>query len=268
MEAPDAPDSCPTPTGRDRPVPLEPEPTNDPAAVAVLAQMTDAVSYLRATTRADADTDLEWLRCEDLVHDGDRLLAVVRSTAAGRGTNRDDIALSLFAQAYAFRVASVAIGSMLLANPPGGDRVIDVAPANMTIALGRHRPNAVALDDIAFAEGTCHEVLFDRHLTPFVATAHAVAAERADNRVGEQLLWGNIATGCAAAFGAFGAAGPIATAFFADAPEQVTRAGQYVADGEGWAWQRNSCCLWFQIPPRSADDSPFYCQDCPRKPAP
>ena len=119
------------------------------------------------------------------------------------------------------------------------------------------------MNHVKFGSGTLHEVVFDQHLTPFVATAHEVAASAADNRVGEALLWGNIATGCAAAFGAFGAfgaAGPRAAAFFADAPEPVRAAGQYDDEAQ---WSRNSCCLWFQIP----NDNPFYCEDCPRKPA-
>lgn len=238
--------------------------TDPNAPHALLDEMTSAVTYLRVSDRNHADPGLEWLSSDDLVHDGDRLLDVVRSTAAGRGTDRDDIAISLFAQAYAFRIASVAIGSMLLGD---GDRIIDVSPTNTSIALGRHRPNAVALERVDFAEATIHDVLFEQHLTPFVATAHAVAAARADNRVGVQMLWGNVATGCAAAFGAFGEAGPVATAFLSEAPEPIRRAGRYEATDDGWEWQRNSCCLWFQIPPASPGDTAFFCQDCPRKPS-
>jgi hypothetical protein len=226
----------------------------------LLEQMTTAVPYLRVASRRDADDELEWLRCAQLVNDGEYLLGVVRSTAAGRGTDRDDIALSLFAQAYAFRIASVAIGASLLS---GGERLLDVRPANMAIALGRHRPNAVAMNHVKFGSGPLNDALFDEHLAPFVATAHAVANERADNRVGENMLWGNIATGCAAAFGAFGAADNRAIEFFDKSPEPVRIAGQYVESTDGWAWERNSCCFWFQIP----SDEPFYCQDCPRRAA-
>lgn len=236
--------------------------------IELLAEMKAQVSYLRVDARRDADDDLEWLSCAELVNDGERLLDVVRSTAAGRGTDRDDIAISLFAQAYAFRIASIAIGASLL-----GERVLDVRPANTAIALGRHRPNAVAMNHVKFGSGSLNELLFDQHLSLFVATAHDVAATAADNRIGKALLWGNVATGCAAAFGAFGQAGPTAAAFFANAPEAVRSAGQYVeatidpaSDEQGeptYHWTRNSCCLWFQVP----NDTPFFCEDCPRKPA-
>ena len=42
-------------------------------------------------------------------------------TKAARGTDRDDVATSLFVQGYVFRIATVAIGSWVLA-----DAVIDV----------------------------------------------------------------------------------------------------------------------------------------------
>ena len=42
------------------------------------------------------------------------LADLARATVAGRGTDRDDVALSLFVQGCAFRVASVAIGAWLL----------------------------------------------------------------------------------------------------------------------------------------------------------
>lgn len=239
----------------------------------LLAEMKSTVSYLRVDARRDADSDLEWLSCAELVNDGSRLLEVVRSTAAGRGTDRDDIALSLFAQAYAFRIASIAIGSSVLGG--GNGRILDVRPANTAIALGRHRPNAVAMNHVKFGSGSLNELLFDQHLAPFVATAHAVANTEADNRVGEALLWGNIATGCAAAIGAFGPIDHAALDFFESAPEPVRAAGQYISAASVSAtddsdasqpathrWTRNSCCLWFQIP----SDTPFYCEDCPRKP--
>lgn len=239
---------------------METKMTDGLTPTTLLEQMTTAVSYLRVAARRDADAELEWLRCAQLVTDGEYLLGVVRSTAAGRGTDRDDIAISLFAQAYAFRIASVAIGASLLSD---GQHLLDVRPANTSIALGRHRPNAVAMNHVKFGSGSLTDVLFDQHLAPFVATAHAAANELSDNRVGENMLWGNVATGCAAAFGAFGAADERAVQFFADSPEPVRTAGQYVPSIEGLAWERNSCCLWFQIP----TDDPFYCQDCPKRPA-
>ncbi|MCY3563238.1 MAG: hypothetical protein F4Z41_10140 [Acidimicrobiia bacterium] len=234
-----------------------------PEPSALLARVTRTVSYVRVTGRADADPATVWHRCSALVGDPSALMELVRSTAAGRGTDRDDIALSLFCQAYAFRVAATAIGSWLMS---GGAAVLDVSPANMSIALGRHRPNAVALDRIAYSRHGIAEALFDRHLVAFVANAHSAI------EVGKRLLWGNMAAGCAAAFGAFHAVlGPDVRAqaarFTALAPEPLALAGQFVeyegTASVGWFFERNACCLLYQVQPPDPAKSPTMCEDCP-----
>lgn len=255
----------------------------------LLDQVTSTVSYLRVADRADADPSLEWLPCAELVSNGERLLEVVRATAPGRGTDRDDIALSLFVQAYAFRVASTAIGSWLCSNR---SHVLDVSPDNMFIALGRHRPNAVALSRLAFTDQPLAAAVFDDHLSRLVTTSHNTLAnpgrqhiaerpsgERpsGQRRLGEATLWGNIAAGCASAFGAFhGAQDSIegratvrraATDFFHGAPPKAQSAGRFVEfAGEqpepGWFWERSRCCLLYQIPPADPTAEPFKCEDC------
>ena len=89
---------------------------------------------------ADVERSGRWLACERLVQDAGHLAAVVAGTRQARGTDRDDVATSLFVQGYAFRIATVAVGSWLL-----HDAVVDVAPSTTAIALGRGRPNAVDL---------------------------------------------------------------------------------------------------------------------------
>ena len=120
---------------------------------AALDRVLGTVGYLRVTVGARPEgsdgPDGGWLPCGPLVEDADHLLAVVRSTAPGRGVDRDDVAMSLFVQGYAFRIASVAIGTWLL-----DDVVVDVDPAITAIALGRHRPNALHLDSLRSLSGS------------------------------------------------------------------------------------------------------------------
>jgi ferric iron reductase protein FhuF len=230
----------------------------------VIARVTSTVDYLRVTVvgvEAGEAGDRDWLPCAPLVDDPDALLALVRSTAAGRGTDRDDVAMSLFVQGYAFRVASLAIGGWLL-----DGAVIDVSPSSTSIALGRDRPNAVRLDRAdVIASGdrgatlpVLQRHLLDDHLARLVATAHGSC------RIGEALLWGNVGASCASSFGAFMDPRPErhedtrahAEEFFAAARPEVARSGRLVRVGSRWAWERSACCLWYQT------ESGFKCEDC------
>ena len=228
--------------------------------LAIVDALTSTVDYLRITV---GDGPGDWLSCDRLVGDPDHLGAVVAGTKAARGTDRDDVAMSLFVQGYAFRIATVAVGSWVLA-----DALVDVAPRTTAIALGRGRPNAVRLD-AGLAVLTPVDVadvlaaVVDAHLAAMVATAHASC------RVGAALLWGNVAASCAAAFSAFAAAAPergaeIADrveAFFAAARPEVRGAGVVVRVGDRFAWERRSCCLWYRT------ESGFMCEDCSLRPA-
>jgi len=224
-------------------------------AASLLERITETVDYLRVSV---APTEGEWIRCEPLVDDSARLAELVSTTKEGRGTGRDDVAMSLFVQGYAFRIASLAIGAWVM-----GDAVLDVAPAHLSIALGRHRPNAVSLDDALLIEVDdslrgLHETLIEGHLARLVACAHDAC------RVGEALLWGNVAAGCASSFGAFSTelvARRIeirdkADAFFDSARPEVRGAGRLVHVRDQWAWERKSCCLWYLTA------SAFKCEDC------
>ncbi|MGH9014451.1 MAG: IucA/IucC family C-terminal-domain containing protein [Acidimicrobiia bacterium] len=224
-------------------------------AAELLARITATVDYLRVSV---GPHDHGWIGCETLLAEPDRLGELVQSTKAGRGTDRDDVAMSLFVQGYSFRIASLAIGGWVL-----GDAVIDLAPTRTSIALGRDRPNAVAVDDarvltVGEPLTALHEALIESHLARLVRAAHAACL------VGEPLLWGNVAASCASSFGAF--AGELsdrrveirdrAEAFFASAPPPLTEAGCLVRLGERWAWERKSCCLWHLT------DAGFRCEDC------
>jgi ferric iron reductase protein FhuF len=228
--------------------------------LAIVDQLTSTVDYLRISV---GDAPGEWLSCSRLTSDPDHLGAVVAGTKAARGTDRDDVATSLFVQGYVFRVATVPVGSWLLA-----DSVIDVDPASMAIALGRGRPNAVRLDDGVEVVSPVdvrdvHATLIDGQLAAIVATAHESC------RVGTALLWGNVAASCAAAFSAFAGELPgrraeiadRAESFFERARPEVREAGVVVRAGDRFAWERRSCCLWYRT------ESGFMCEDCSLRPA-
>ena len=227
----------------------------------VVDDVTSTVDYVRITIGAGDD---RWLPCDRLVTDADHLDAVVAGTKDDRGTDRDDVAMSLFVQGYVFRIATVAVGAWIVA-----DAVIDVDPATTAIALGRGRPNAVRLAATTTMATSAdvhhlHVAMIEQHLAPMVATAHAAC------RVGAALLWGNVAASCAAAFSAFAGAaslidrrGEIADrteAFFATARPEVRDAGDVVRVGDRFAWERRSCCLWYRT------DSGFMCEDCSLRP--
>ena len=94
-----------------------------------------------------------------------------------------------------------------------------------------------------------------RTCEPFVGAVHA------EFRVGERLLWGNVAAACAVAFRAVEsspmtpAAGrqrdpSAADKFFAACTQWFDGLGYFTiveaAGRSGWYWNRTSCCLWFR----------------------
>ena len=149
----------------------------------IVDDMTSTVDYLRVTIGAPEEG---WLPCDRLVADADHLAAVVAGTQEARGTTRDDVATSLFVQGYVFRIATVAIGSWVMA-----DAVIEVDPATTAIALGRGRPNAVRL-----AEATTmampadvqqlHAALIERHLAAMVDSGARRVPRRCRVAVGQR----------------------------------------------------------------------------------
>ena len=223
----------------------------------VLTTLQQRVSYLRCSS--DAPPEDGWISCAELIADPDRLRAEIDSTAAGRGSDDPQVAASLFTQAYGFRVPSIAVAAFALGLPtPSTD------PAYLSIRLGRHRPAEVAIVD-----QTCRvvsisdfvEALFDQHLAPFIA------AVRTKTRVGERLLWGNVAASLATIFRALDVA-PMGDAVVRAKAIEFERAaspwlaglGSYstieTPGAVGWFWTRTNCCLWYQT------TSGFSCDDC------
>jgi ferric iron reductase protein FhuF len=221
-----------------------------------LARITATVGYLRIHVSPD-EAERDWLRCADLLADPPELLELARAAGPHLGTDEDDVAMSLFVQGYAYRIAAVAVGGWLLA-----DELVDVAPSGLQIALARGRPNAVRFAEPRIAVAApapveaVHEQLVDGHLDLLVNGAHEAC------RIGRPLLWGNVAASIAAAFGAF--MDPLPDRrddirrrvldFFATARPELS--GSVVPVGARWMWQRTACCLWYRT------SSAFRCDDC------
>lgn len=250
---------------------MTPSPGELMSPVAALAAVTGAADYLRVSVRNSTSGD-EWLPTSSLVHDPQFLYETMRTAMDGRGVGRDDIGMSLLVQGYAFRIASVAIGSWLAAG-----RCVDVSPDNAWVRFGRNRPYAVLLDAARWADrggtddgsmASLHRHLVDDHLAPLIDTARAAC------RVGARTLWSNVASSCAESFGVFMRLSDLpdhdrwrsvrhaVTEFFATARPELARGGHVVPIGPIWAWQRNACCLYFQ----HADGS--KCGDCSLHSAP
>ena len=79
----------------------------------VVEELLTTVDYLRIMVGTVSD-GREWLVSSDLITGPPRLLSIVRSTAAGWDTDDDTVAMSLFVQGYAYRIASTGIGSFVL----------------------------------------------------------------------------------------------------------------------------------------------------------
>ncbi len=225
-------------------------------AADALGRVLDTVDYLRVTV-GTTDRD-DWSPSSRLIADADHLRDLVRTTAPDRGTDRDDVALSLFTQAYAFRIASIAIGAWVL-----DDVVLDLDPSLVSIALGRARPNAVHLDDLRAVESSdplaaLHEVLVEGHVAPFLDSARRAC------RIGEALLWSDVGAACASSFGALMGPRPdLRTeirdrfeAFLAAGRPELAAAGRIVHVGPVWAWERSACCLFYKT------EAGSLCADC------
>ena len=234
----------------------------------VVAAVQERVSYLRcssAAQRADG-----WLPCSDLIADPRLLRTEIDATAAGRHTSDAQVAASLYVQSYAFRLPSIAVAAYALGLPAPS-----TSPDVTAIRITRSRPGELAItddrvDDVDAA--TLATNLFDDHLGPLIA------AVRATTRVGERLLWGNVAASIATIFRAVQSIGPRgdpavrdrADEFFAAAGRWLDGLGHWsilaVPDmldpaAVGWYFDRTTCCLYYQTRAGQTSGGSF-CDDC------
>ena len=224
----------------------------------VVTEIQSRVSYLRCHSVAPASEG--WIGCDALIANPDRLRAEIDATAAGRLTDDAQVAASLYVQSYAFRVPSIALAAYALGLPAPS-----TAPECTAIRITRSRPGELAITDPHCAVTTVGSLvtqLFDGHLVPFVA------AVRSRTRVGERLLWGNVAASIATIFRAVQSCGPFGDPAVRQRAGEFERAAQpwldglggyttlVTSNGLGWYWDRTSCCLWYQ----TAEGA--YCDDC------
>ncbi|MEO9224351.1 MAG: IucA/IucC family C-terminal-domain containing protein [Acidimicrobiales bacterium] len=225
----------------------------------VLTAISRRVSYLRA--EPTRPTDDAWIDCEVLATDaGARALAAaIDAGTAGRGGGDRQVGASLFAQSYAFKTSAIALAAYAIGLPAPSP-----SAGALAVRLAKGRAAGLALrthDTTAPGDpGTparLAEALLAQHLAPFLG------AVRREVRIGERLLWGNVAASCAAAFRAVEGAArdrgddierahvrARAATFFAAAEPWLGSAGRFElvehAGSEGWFWTRTSCCLWFR----------------------
>jgi iron complex transport system ATP-binding protein len=249
-----------------------------------LGQVGELLSYLKADIgpvecvrpMSAQMEDGIWLACGDLIEDADWLGKVFEGTGRAIGTDDQVVAASIFIQGYAYRLLALAVASFTV-----GGIVPGSAPSAMAIGLGRGRASkvaylnptvfkvvngrdiSVALTDqptVDLALTLLLDEVVEGHLRPLIATT------RRQLRVGERLLWGNVAASASTAFRTMeGCLGPwiipLGHRFFEVGPSDLRGLGSYLLVEEngrhGWFWERTNCCLFDRIPghPRCADCS-------------
>jgi ferric iron reductase protein FhuF len=254
-----------------------------------VGRVRSAVSYLRAeidvagphARRGRVPAAGEWIDCRDLVRDPEWLGLVVRTTGAALGTDDPVVAASLFVQNYSYRVLTLAIACLTTAGaiPDSSD-----ASMLMTIVGGRpatvgyRNPVVLVINNEAVApfealqepktRSAAFEFIVARALDEHLAVL--IDSTRAQIRVGERLLWGNVAASAAVAFRTMeGCLGPwiqpLGEQFFEDAPVALKGLGSFLAlehaGRRGWYWERTNCCLYDRLP------GDIRCGDCSRTPA-
>jgi Ferric iron reductase FhuF-like transporter/FhuF 2Fe-2S C-terminal domain len=270
-----------------------PRPLSGDAAVSALAralgQVGELVSYLKAEVGSVQCTDLGavekaedglWLSSQELIADPAGLGKVIGATGRVIGTDDQVVAASIFIQGYAYRVATMAVACLT-----AGGIVPGSSSEAMAVGLGRGRVSKVAyLDPTVFdiagtvppadalvepstadrALAAVLEQVVEEHLRPLIATT------RQQVRVGERLLWGNVAASVSTAFRTMeGCLGPwvvrLGERFFALAPPELQGLGTFLLiesqDRRGWFWERTNCCLFYQI------NGHAKCADCSLTPA-
>jgi ferric iron reductase protein FhuF len=96
------------------------------------------------------------------------------------------------------------------------------------------------------------------------------ATTRKQVRIGERLLWGNVAASVSTAFRTMEEClgqwvVPLGERFFELAPPELQGLGSFLLieaeDRRGWFWERTNCCLFYQIAGQAK------CADCSLTPA-
>ena len=240
-----------------------------------------SLSYLRAevgprSTVAIGEPvrDDAWFSCGDLLQSPDWLTATMHDTGRELGTEDPVVAASLFVQNYAYRVFTLAVACVTVAGV-----LPDSSLATMAVSMRRGRPASLAYLDARVAtldpaalrcDPRLGEDVVDELLG--VVTTHLsalVESVRATTRVGNRLLWGNVAASCAVAFRTLeGVLGPwvrpLGESFLERSPSSMQGLGSYLLverdARHGWFFERTTCCLYDRLP------GAVRCADCSRTP--
>lgn len=214
----------------------------------VIAALGSRVDYLRASAGKPPDAEEGWCDC-DAITPADLDSAIEGTGRPGTGDRQ--VAASLLVQSYAHRVAGVSLAAFAVGLPWPSP-----AAASTSVRLAGGRAKAVhfrsyALGDVGDVQSLV-DAAFAAHLVPFVSIL------KTWQRLGERLIWANIAASCAAAFravegsardrgddGERAAIRHRAAELFEHAP-WLEGTGWFDADGSDWSWQRSACCLWYR----------------------
>lgn len=215
----------------------------------LLQSVTALVSFLRWRIGPPAEGELSSI---ELARRPDVLADAVRSTAAGRGTDDDQVAASLWWQSYAYRVAGTTLVCWLVSGAAP-----DPSAEGMAVGISRWRPSSVVYAAEAGTVGDLDDLverLLAGHLDPVAESL------RARHSLGAALIAGNTAASIESALGAVAAA-PGApdlagrrSALRAALPAVVTA----TVDVTGPEPRRRTCCLWW----KTTESAGRLCADC------
>ena len=228
----------------------------------VLAHVASRVDHLRASIGDPPVDEDGWLDCDRIgvadLADGVDGGGSTRGGSTGGGSTRGgstrggdrQVAASLLVQSYAHRVLAVSLAAFALGLPWPSPTA---EATSVRVVGGRARALRFRTGTLGDADdvGSLVDAAFRAHLVPFVSTVLTV------QRLGERLVWANVAASCAAAFRAIegvardrgdAAEGALVRRRATDLVAQVPwLAGTGWFDtGREWRWQRTACCLWYR----------------------
>ncbi|MCX7619294.1 MAG: hypothetical protein N2037_00440 [Acidimicrobiales bacterium] len=227
----------------------------------IVATVQSRAPYLRCAHLDPGLIDDGWIRVSDLLGNDSLLESHIASTGDARGAPDAAVAASLFVQAFAFRVPSMAVAAWALGLPS-----TTLEPDQLVMRITRNRPGEVGVLSTSTRShdaGSLAAAVVDGLIEPLVC------AVRRKIKVGERLLYGNTVSSLAVVFRAMQSNGPAGDRMVRDRGEQMLtahprlrRLGRWqlleTPGAIGWYWDRGNCCLWY----RTAEAAGRYCEDC------
>jgi ferric iron reductase protein FhuF len=230
---------------------MEPEPTIGPDLRAALDDIAGIGPFFAASANPAEAVDDSWRPLRELYTDPQPLGARIRQVADALGGSDRRVAASIAYQGLVARLVSpvIAVASVHGLVPTWSPdtlhwRVSVVGP--WPLWESECQPAAVArADDEDALAGEVVRVLLEPHLWALAAAVRRQAS------VSEQTLRGNAASSVVAAGRMVARARPASGARSARVVHGLLAAA-WLRDagtlGEGWAFRRNSCCLYYRVP--------------------